>query len=102
MGTHLCIYLFNPLMPTILPKSEKADFFTIYYWTLKDVRNNFSRLFLFFEVGEIRTYKNERTGTYSSQYIYVCTGTQGWNVSEPFSAKLYEYLFSPSIVYPIA
>jgi len=31
----------SPFMPTILPKSEKADFFTIYYWTLKDVRNNF-------------------------------------------------------------
>ena len=51
---------------------------------------------------EFWKYIFERTGTYSSQYIYVRTGTQGWNVSQPFSAKLYEYLFSPSIVYPIA
>ena len=38
----------SPFMPTILPKSEKADFFTIYYWTLKDVRNIFPDFSCFF------------------------------------------------------
>ena len=58
----------NPLKPTILLKFKKAELFTIYYWTLKDVRNIFFRFFLFIEVGEIRTYKNERTGKYSRKF----------------------------------